>query len=95
MLRHASASFDGESEGDRLARRARNWIAHVEIVETDTPIGDASAPRDHESWHVLQQRQGRMHPSMHMQDRGAPIQDVAGLEQEADAMGAKAKNALR
>jgi hypothetical protein len=26
------ASFDGESEGDRLARRRRNWIGHVEFV---------------------------------------------------------------
>ena len=26
------ADFDGEQEGDRLARRARNWIANVEYV---------------------------------------------------------------
>jgi len=29
MFRHASASFDGEGEGERLARRARNWIPEV------------------------------------------------------------------
>ena len=29
LLKRASASFDGESEGDRLARRARNWIPDV------------------------------------------------------------------
>ena len=29
MLKRASASFDGESEGDRFARRARNWIPRV------------------------------------------------------------------
>jgi len=33
LLRRASASFDGESEGDRLARRKRNWIADVRFVE--------------------------------------------------------------
>jgi hypothetical protein len=33
LLQHASASFDGEPEGDRLARRARNWIADV-VFET-------------------------------------------------------------
>jgi hypothetical protein len=33
LLRHTSASFDGEGEGDRLARRARNWIGNVEYVE--------------------------------------------------------------
>jgi hypothetical protein len=29
LLRHASATFDGESEGERLARRVRNWIPRV------------------------------------------------------------------
>lgn len=32
LLRHASASYDGESEEIRLARRARNWIADVRFV---------------------------------------------------------------
>ena len=30
LLRRAPASFDGESEETRLARRKRNWIPHVE-----------------------------------------------------------------
>lgn len=29
LLRRASASFDGEGEDTRLARRKRNWIANV------------------------------------------------------------------
>jgi hypothetical protein len=33
LLRRAAASFDGESEADRLARRARHWIPRVQIVE--------------------------------------------------------------
>lgn len=33
LLRRTSASFDGESEGDRLARRQRNWIGDVRFVE--------------------------------------------------------------
>ena len=33
LLRRASATFDGEGEGDRLARRQRNWIANVEYIE--------------------------------------------------------------
>ena len=32
-LRRAPASFDGESEGSRLARRTRNWIADVRVNE--------------------------------------------------------------
>jgi hypothetical protein len=34
LLRRASASFDGESEEKRLARRKLNWIANVEYVES-------------------------------------------------------------
>jgi hypothetical protein len=30
-LNRSPASFDGESEGDRLARRQRNWIGDVEF----------------------------------------------------------------
>jgi hypothetical protein len=30
-FRRLPASFDGESEGDRLARRQRNWIGQVEF----------------------------------------------------------------
>lgn len=32
LLRAAPVSFDGESETDRLARRARHWIGDVELV---------------------------------------------------------------
>lgn len=35
LLKHASASFDGEDEGTRLARRARNWISNVEFSQGD------------------------------------------------------------
>jgi len=31
QLKRTPASFDGESEGDRLARRQRNWIGDVEF----------------------------------------------------------------
>jgi hypothetical protein len=31
-LNRTPASFDGESEGDRLARRQRNWIGQVEFL---------------------------------------------------------------
>jgi hypothetical protein len=33
LLRQAPASFDGEDESARLARRKRNWIADVEFIE--------------------------------------------------------------
>jgi hypothetical protein len=31
-LRRSPASFDGENEGDRLARRQRNWIGDVQFA---------------------------------------------------------------
>ena len=33
LLKRSSATFEGESEETRLARRTRNWIAKVEYVE--------------------------------------------------------------
>lgn len=33
LLKRASATFDGESETDRLARRTRNWIPRVRFVQ--------------------------------------------------------------
>ncbi|WP_292996413.1 DUF4157 domain-containing protein [Nitrosomonas sp.] len=43
----------------------------------------------HEAWHVVQQAQGRVQPTMQMKD-GVPVNDDQGLEREADVMGAKA-----
>jgi hypothetical protein len=31
LLRRAPANFDGEGEGERLARRKRNWIGSVAL----------------------------------------------------------------
>lgn len=42
----------------------------------------------HEAWHVVQQRQGRVAPTMQM--AGTGVNDDPALEAEADAMGAKA-----
>jgi len=42
----------------------------------------------HEAWHVVQQRQGRVTPTL--QTKGTLINDDSSLEEEADQMGAKA-----
>ncbi len=42
----------------------------------------------HEAWHVVQQAQGRVKPTMQL--KGIGVNDDAGLEAEADMMGAKA-----
>lgn len=43
----------------------------------------------HEAWHVVQQAQGRVKPTMQMRNK-VNINDDEGLEKEADVMGAKA-----
>lgn len=45
----------------------------------------------HEAWHVVQQAQGRVKPTL--QAKGVAINDDTSLEKEADAMGAKAHQA--
>jgi Domain of unknown function (DUF4157) len=42
----------------------------------------------HEAWHVVQQAQGRVRPTMQLKD-GVPVNDDQGLEHEADVMGAR------
>lgn len=44
----------------------------------------------HEAWHVVQQKQGRVRPTMQLQ--GIGINDDTSLEREADVMGARANN---
>jgi hypothetical protein len=42
----------------------------------------------HEAWHVVQQKQGRVRPTVNV--NGTAINDNVGLEKEADVMGGKA-----
>lgn len=42
----------------------------------------------HETWHVVQQKQGRVRPTVHLKKMN--INDDPGLEKEADMMGARA-----
>ena len=45
----------------------------------------------HEAWHVVQQKQGRVRPTIRLNDQ-LGINDDRGLESEADIMGRKAKS---
>lgn len=45
----------------------------------------------HEAWHVVQQKQGRVQPTMQMKG-GVAVNDDEGLENEADKMGSNAMN---
>lgn len=44
----------------------------------------------HEAWHVVQQAQGRVRPTMQL--KGLNVNDDVGLEREADEMGSKSVN---
>lgn len=43
----------------------------------------------HEAWHIVQQAQGRVRPTLRTRD-GVPVNDDKGLEHEANVMGARA-----
>ena len=47
----------------------------------------------HEAWHVVQQKQGRVKPTLQMKE-GIPVNEDAGLEKEADIKGTKAMGTL-
>ncbi len=47
----------------------------------------------HEAWHVVQQKQGRVKPTMQMKE-AIDINDDAALEVEADIMGTKAVQSI-
>ena len=64
--------------------------AHAYAQGTDIHVAPGQEKHlPHEAWHVVQQKQGRVKPTLQMKS-GVQVNDDAGLEQEADRMGAKA-----
>lgn len=63
--------------------------AHAYAQGADIHLGPGQEKHlPHEAWHVVQQAQGRVAPTM--QAKGIAINDEQGLEREADRMGAQA-----
>ena len=63
--------------------------AHAYTQGTDIHISSGQERHlPHEAWHVAQQKQGRVKPTMQM--NGTAINDDPGLEKEADRMSVKA-----
>ena len=59
---------------------------------TDIHLGPGQEQHlPHEAWHTVQQKQGRVQPTI--ESGGVPINDDPGLEHEADVMGRKALSA--
>ena len=68
--------------------------AHAYAQGTNIHLGPGQEKHlPHEAWHVVQQKQGRVKPTMQMK-RKVNINDDKGLEREADVMGGKAANGI-
>jgi len=66
--------------------------AHAYAQGTDIHLASGQEKHlPHEAWHVVQQKQGRVKPTMQMKGK-VNINDDVGLEKEADVMGARAFN---
>jgi hypothetical protein len=64
--------------------------AHAYAQGTDIHLGPGQEKHlPHEAWHVVQQKQGRVKPTLQMKGN-VNINDDTSLENEADVMGAKA-----
>lgn len=64
--------------------------AHAYAQGSDIHLGPGQEKHlPHEAWHVVQQMQGRVRPTMQMK-AGVGVNDDVGLEGEADVMGARA-----
>jgi len=63
--------------------------AHAYAQGTDIHVAPGQEQHlPHEAWHVVQQKQGRVQPTMQM--KNVAVNDDKDLEREADSMGAKA-----
>jgi hypothetical protein len=64
--------------------------AHAYAQGTDIHLASGQEKHlPHEAWHVVQQKKGRVQPTMMMKAK-VPINDDQGLEKEADVMGIRA-----
>ncbi len=69
--------------------------AHAYAQGTDIHLAPGQEKHlPHEAWHVVQQKQGRVKPTKQLKSK-VNINDDAGLEKEADVMGAKALSPVK
>ena len=93
-LKTGMESLSGMSLDDvkvhRNSDRPAQLQAHAYAQGTDIHLAAGQEKHlPHEAWHVVQQKQGRVKPTMQMKGK-VNVNDDAGLENEADLMGAKA-----
>lgn len=93
-LKSGIESLSGYSMDDVKVHYNSDKPSHVQAhaYAQGTEIHIASGQEKHlphEAWHVVQQKQGRVKPTMQLK-RGIQINDSDYLEKEADVMGSKA-----
>jgi hypothetical protein len=93
-LKTGMESLSGMSLDDvkvhRNSDKPAQLQAHAYAQGTDIHLGSGQEKHlPHEAWHVVQQKQGRVKPTMQMKGK-VNVNDDAGLEKEADVMGEKA-----
>ncbi|MFS2108565.1 DUF4157 domain-containing protein [Sphingomonas sp. Sphisp140] len=93
-LKHGIEAMSGLSLDAVRVHRNSSMPAHIDAEAYAhgrdihlAPGRESHLP--HEAWHVIQQMQGRVRPTAHTGD-GTAVNDDAGLEREADTMGARA-----
>ena len=94
-LKSGVESLSGISLNDvkvhRNSDKPAQLQAHAYAQGTDIHLGPGQEKHlPHEAWHVVQQKQGRVTPTVQMKGQVA-INDSAVLEKEADVQGAKAQ----
>lgn len=93
-LRRGIESLSGmDMSGVRVHRNSGTpaaLLAHAYAQGTDIHLGPGQEKHlPHEAWHVVQQAQGRVRPTMQTVS-GVTVNDDGGLEREADVMGQRA-----
>jgi hypothetical protein len=93
-LKTGMESLSGISLDDvkvhRNSAKPAQLQAHAYAQGTDVHLGPGQEKHlPHEAWHVVQQKQGRVKPTMQMKGK-VNVNDNAGLEREADVMGDRA-----
>ena len=93
-LKSGIESLSGFSMDDvkvhRNSDKPAQLQAHAYAQGTDIHLGPGQEKHlPHEAWHVVQQKQGRVKPTMQMKGK-VNVNDDDALEKEADIMGARA-----
>lgn len=97
MLKTGVENLSGHSLDDVKvhynSNKPEQLQAHAYAQGTDIHVAPGREQHlPHEAWHVVQQKQGRVWPTMQLKGQVA-VNDSAALEKEADVMGAKAAQA--